>query len=128
MITQEWMQSHPDHVAKKVLRRRKEHPDQYKFWSHNKYAKNKLRWITRRGIATAPNAATESQFWDKCVTYDWRCAYCGIKLYWNDVTVDHIIPVKLGGVNSIDNLAPACGPCNYSKGCKLLEDWQGRKI
>lgn len=30
-------------------------------------------------------------------------------------TVDHIVPVSRGGTNALENLQPACGPCNRQK-------------
>ena len=29
------------------------------------------------------------------------------------ITVDHIIPLRRGGTNGLENLAPACTRCNY---------------
>ncbi|MFJ8152239.1 HNH endonuclease [Streptomyces sp. NPDC094468] len=31
-------------------------------------------------------------------------------------TADHIVPLSRGGTNDIENLRPACGPCNFSRG------------
>jgi hypothetical protein len=42
-----------------------------------------------------------------------------IDLYTDDllpITVDHIIPKSLGGLNHIDNYQPMCFPCNNKKG------------
>ena len=44
------------------------------------------------------------------------CTYCGSDF---DICVDHIVPVKAGGCNSIDNLQPLCRSCNSSKGAKM---------
>ncbi|MFF3992454.1 HNH endonuclease signature motif containing protein [Streptomyces cyaneofuscatus] len=30
-------------------------------------------------------------------------------------TADHIVPLSRGGTNDIQNLRPACGPCNFSR-------------
>lgn len=38
--------------------------------------------------------------------------------------IDHILPVRLGGTDEIDNLAPACWMCNCSKGSRTLEDYR----
>jgi len=47
------------------------------------------------------------------------CAYCGDKVGLN-YHVDHIDPIKLGGANTVDNIAIACPACNMSKGSKKL--------
>lgn len=49
-----------------------------------------------------------------------RCSYCGGK---GDLALDHLIPSKLGGLDTGDNLLPACRACNSSKGAKDLLVW-----
>jgi 5-methylcytosine-specific restriction endonuclease McrA len=42
-----------------------------------------------------------------------RCAFgCGRPA----TTVDHIIPLSRGGTHDLDNLRPACWPCNAGSG------------
>ena len=53
------------------------------------------------------------------------CAYCGLG---GKMTLDHVVPIQRGGAHSIGNLLPACGPCNFSKGKKLLIEWKIYKI
>lgn len=59
------------------------------------------------------------------------CWYCGIRLENRIVNIDHIRPRSTGGTDELDNLALACGPCNYTKGMSDLDtfyDWiQGIK-
>jgi 5-methylcytosine-specific restriction endonuclease McrA len=43
------------------------------------------------------------------------CQYCGKKLKENKVTIDHIIPVSLGGKNRWDNTVTSCFYCNNKK-------------
>lgn len=45
-----------------------------------------------------------------------RCVKCGSNA---NLEFDHIIPVALGGANSIANLQLLCQPCNSSKGKKI---------
>lgn len=53
--------------------------------------------------------------------YDYRCAYCNA----SDVllTQDHVVPLCRGGSHTASNVVPACEPCNYGKGTKLVEEW-----
>jgi 5-methylcytosine-specific restriction endonuclease McrA len=56
----------------------------------------------------------------------WRCYFCGIetprellgKLVPNAPTLDHVMPICLGGFHEEENLACACRRCNSSKGGK----------
>lgn len=41
------------------------------------------------------------------------CQYCGSP---HQLTFDHVIPRRLGGVTSWENVATACAPCNMRKG------------
>ncbi len=48
------------------------------------------------------------------------CQYCGAVPPSVLLQVDHIVPVKLGGENDVDNLVTACQPCNIGKGANSL--------
>lgn len=52
------------------------------------------------------------------------CVYCGAPAE----SVDHIIPLARGGWEHPDNLVPACGPCNSSKGAKVLAEWDPERV
>lgn len=45
------------------------------------------------------------------------CEYCHTNEQWQYVpfTVDHVIPLKLGGTDDVENLALACFHCNRRK-------------
>ena len=51
------------------------------------------------------------------------CVYCGDAA----ATVDHVRPIARGGWEHESNLVPACGPCNYSKGPRLLTEWRSAR-
>ena len=51
------------------------------------------------------------------------CAYCGISGDTQKLSLDHIIPKKLGGEDSGENLLPVCRSCNSSKSSKDLIEW-----
>ena len=50
----------------------------------------------------------------------YRCVYCG---HDDDLTYDHVIPRKLGGLTNWENISTACMSCNLDKGSKTLEEW-----
>lgn len=50
-----------------------------------------------------------------------RCSYCGRKLSFHDLHLDHIYPRSLGGKSHIDNLVASCRKCNEMKGCMTVE-------
>lgn len=45
----------------------------------------------------------------------WSCQYCGEKLHWNSVTIDHVMPSSRGGKTSWHNCVTSCTPCNKEK-------------
>jgi len=45
-----------------------------------------------------------------------RCVECGSGF---DIQYDHVIPLALGGANTVQNLQILCAPCNQSKGGTL---------
>ncbi|MCE5314261.1 MAG: HNH endonuclease [Armatimonadota bacterium] len=49
---------------------------------------------------------------------NYTCQYCGHK--GSNLTIDHVIPRRLGGQNTWDNLVACCSKCNAKKGGKLL--------
>lgn len=53
--------------------------------------------------------------------YGFRCLACGRHEPDIKLTVDHVIPVSKGGSNSITNIQPLCGSCNYSKRDKQID-------
>lgn len=55
------------------------------------------------------------------ITWQGRCAYCDCEP--EILTMDHVTPLCRGGSHTAENVVPACGPCNFSKGGKLLDEW-----
>ncbi len=57
--------------------------------------------------------------------YNGYCAYCGCKLEYKDMQVDHVISVYGNdGGNDKDNLLPSCRMCNFYKSTFPLEDFR----
>lgn len=57
---------------------------------------------------------------------DGRCQLCGRKIMFSDATMDHVIPLALGGEDSVSNLQLACKVCNGAKDSYLPDDFQDR--
>ena len=43
------------------------------------------------------------------------CQYCDTPLAVGDSTLDHVVPLSMGGSNTYDNVVISCGPCNFEK-------------
>lgn len=76
--------------------------------------------------------------------YDGHCAYCGQPIAYNEMQVDHIVPLRRGdtqesldrwhdriggeriviGADDISNYNPSCHSCNYQKGKTPLNLWR----
>lgn len=54
------------------------------------------------------------------------CAICGRPLEYNEMTVDHILPLSRGGENSAENYAAVCEECNKFKGSSTNKELTNR--
>jgi len=50
---------------------------------------------------------------------DYTCQYCGRRAPY--LTIDHVVPRRLGGEHSWYNLVAACPACNHRKGGRTIE-------
>ncbi len=55
-----------------------------------------------------------------------RCELCGRKILLDDMTLDHVKPLYMGGEDDVSNLSCTCLPCNVFKGNILPEDFMDR--
>ena len=53
---------------------------------------------------------------------NWQCQYCGVKLDWSSITIDHVVPRCRGGSTSWKNCVASCLRCNMKKGSRMLPD------
>lgn len=56
--------------------------------------------------------------------YGGRCAYCGRKIEYKDMQIDHMIPQRIGGTDEMSNLMPSCRLCNHYKRANNLEGFR----
>lgn len=69
----------------------------------------------RNGESTYIKPSTVIEVYEKC---EHKCLACGST---EKLTLDHIVPVYLGGLTSPDNPQVLCAPCNSSKGIKIID-------
>jgi len=50
---------------------------------------------------------------------DFSCQYCGCRLSYTTLTIDHVLPRSHGGLTTFENTVAACFKCNNRKGSKL---------
>lgn len=61
--------------------------------------------------------------WWQQKTSTGTCYYCGKKVGYAGLTMDHIIPLSRGGRSTKDNLVPCCKECNTRKKQALPVEW-----
>jgi 5-methylcytosine-specific restriction endonuclease McrA len=120
----EWYSKNPEKGIAKTTRWRNKNIERYR-----KNLSNWARANKEKKRVNANNYAarkiknggkiTESQWVALCEKYNNTCLCCGRK----DVklTLDHVVPLKVGGTNSIENAQPLCQSCNSSKGIKIID-------
>lgn len=55
-----------------------------------------------------------------------HCELCGRKILYKDMTLDHIMPLAMGGEDAVSNLQCTCKACNEFKGRILPDDFMER--
>ena len=55
-----------------------------------------------------------------------HCELCGRKILYKDMTLDHIMPLAMGGEDAESNLQCTCKACNEFKGRILPDDFMER--
>lgn len=57
---------------------------------------------------------------------DGRCVLCGRKIIYDDMSLDHVTPLSMGGADRVENLQCTCMACNMFKGSVLPDDFMER--
>ena len=104
-----WRENHPDRV-REINRR----------WARNQAPENRARWNhynrERRMKDGALLQSPEDLAYSSILLLD-PCSYCQSTL---ESTIDHIVPIVLGGDSKWDNLTASCKSCNSSKNSSPL--------
>ncbi len=51
-----------------------------------------------------------------------RCQYCGMRVSYKNLTVDHVVPKSRGGKTDWMNVVTSCMDCNIKKGDRTPEE------
>jgi 5-methylcytosine-specific restriction endonuclease McrA len=79
--------------------------------------RQKAKSHTRRARLAGVGGTFSKQEWQQLLDETGhRCLSC--KRTDRKLTIDHIIPISKGGINTIANIQPLCMPCNASKGVR----------
>lgn len=71
--------------------------------------------VFHRKIRYAISGAVQQAVW---ASDNFECVYCGAKMGQTLLTIDHFVPLELGGSNDHKNFISACRSCNKKKGNK----------
>ena len=111
-----------EHSKKYYAQNKEAACQRHKAWLKNhpeaKRVRNQTRRARKAGLAST---LTPKQWTHILTTFNNTCAYCGAgdkKLHQ-----EHFVPVLSGGEYGINNIIPACGLCNCSKGTKDFFTW-----
>lgn len=94
--------------------------DQERIELKNKQSENKKKKSNKRKNYSQ---SVRKMIYEKA---DGRCQLCGRKIKFEDMTIDHVIPLALNGVDSVENLQCSCEFCNRHKSSYLPDDWLER--
>lgn len=124
-----WHADNPD-KAKQLRRnwmennREKERANSRKWKSENP---DKVRegLLVRRARKLGAGGKITANEWNALKElYSFTCLCCKRQEPEIKLTVDHVVPLSVGGTNTIDNAQPLCLSCNCSKGTKTI-DYRG---
>ena len=89
-------------------------------WYADHPEKNSAKKENRRARMYGSGKTVTTKEWKSVLDkYGCRCLYPGCER--TDLTMDHVIPLSLGGTHAIDNIQPLCSFHNSSKGTKAID-------
>lgn len=89
-------------------------------WGANNRPKKLANLRARRAAASVSQFTADD--WERMKAfYAYRCLSCRQREPDIKLEADHIVPIKMGGSHSWDNLQPLCHPCNASKGIQVID-------
>lgn len=129
----QWRKDNPDKLREQRSRANKKKRDSgyhSKYYRRNRDRINarRNRWLRETGKVHQYNHRRRSLLKEVVTSDEWNLilerygSHCLVPGCRNeDVTMDHVVPLSLGGRNHISNLQPLCKSHNSSKGAKVID-------
>lgn len=111
-------------VVKTALQRAqdvREYKRRYRIEHRDKYLEQKRSDSrNRRALKRRADGTISAREWAEILDkYGNKCLCCSRSDV--DMTQDHVLPLVLGGTNTVDNVQPLCALCNSVKGTKYVD-------
>ena len=119
------------YATSEATRKRKRDNLRRRYHENPEHRRKQMEWsnaaIHRRRARREANGGsyTVREWKAVCLLYDHRCLCCGER---KPLTVDHVIPLALGGMNTIDNIQPLCLDCNLRKHARTVDYRDSRTL
>lgn len=113
-----WYENNRDAALERQKRRREvdraKHSRRAMEWYHaNPEKASAQRRLRKARVRGAVGNVTAAEWEAIKARYGQRCLCCGATD--RPLTMDHVVPIALGGTHTPDNVQPLCGPCNRKK-------------
>ncbi len=137
VTSREYRLKHKEQIAANNALWRAKNADRKRATSKLHYAANKPAYIARAKVwlaehpegrrqlvrkrralaAGAGSTVTARQVREVFESFGHRCAYC-LRYDATKLSVDHVLAISKGGHDVIENIVPACMPCNLDKNAR----------
>jgi 5-methylcytosine-specific restriction endonuclease McrA len=118
--SKKWAKAHPEYRQEAGKAWRASHPNYGEIWRKKHRDKMNIYARLRRGRLASVRSELTKDEWEAVLEfYGHKCLCCrstNVKL-----TIDHVLPISLGGTDTVDNIQPLCGPCNSRKKAKHID-------
>jgi 5-methylcytosine-specific restriction endonuclease McrA len=123
-LRKRWREAHPERES--ARRWDKENQTRKvelnRLWRANNPEKYQAQKRTRRAREQGSDGTITAQEWrDLKKKYNYTCLCCNRREPEIKLTLDHVKPLVLGGINTIDNAQPLCASCNSKKHDKWID-------
>jgi 5-methylcytosine-specific restriction endonuclease McrA len=89
-----------------------------KRWAQANPERANLNSRLKKQRRRAAGVLTAAEWNEIKARYNHRCLACGSSA---SLTIDHVVPISKGGLNTMVNVQPLCGTCNSSKATKTID-------